>query len=57
MIVLRMAAMAWCARLTRLASSPKQTSRVMVHFNGPVAAQVRQQVTGAGLARGPMALL
>jgi hypothetical protein len=54
---LRMAAMAWCARLTRLASSPKQTSRVMVHFNGPVAAQVRQQVTGAGLARGPMALL
>src|ERR1017187_5575711 len=27
MIVLRMAAMAWCARLTRLASSPRQTSR------------------------------
>ena len=45
--------MAWCARLTRLRVFPEgDITDVMVHFYGPVAAQVREQVTGAGLARG-----
>ena len=49
---LRMAAKAWCAAAARLPVLPERDiADIMMHFYGPVAAEVGEQVSGARLVR------
>lgn len=51
-MVLPMAALAWCAADAAGVFPEGEITDVVVHFYDPVAAQVRQQVSRAGLIPG-----